>query len=136
MRRIALALLAAAFLTACGTTSNHHVQPVAHRSARVTYYHKSEDRRNGSRIAMTSHFRALEGRTMAAPSVVPFRASVLVPQLNGIVGNGQFTIEDRGSALEKAYRQGELRLDIYVASRKKMNWCKAHLPEVMAVIMQ
>lgn len=95
---------------------------------RVTFYSPHEDR-FGSRIAIGG--RAHEGRTMAAPSALPFHQHVNVPGLKGVVGNGHFEIQDRGTALEQAYQHGQLRLDIYVASRAKLNRLKRNQPEYM-----
>ncbi len=96
--------------------------------ARVTFYDRHEDR-FGSRIAIGG--RAHEGTTMAAPAVIPFGTPVTVPALDGVVGDGCFVIQDRGTALEKAYRRGQLRLDVYVASRKKLRQLKYGEPEYM-----
>ncbi len=103
--------------------------------ARVTLYDSYHDK-YGSRIAMTNKLRAIEGRTMAAPSAIAFNTRVTLPLLAGIVGNGKFNIEDRGSALEKAYRRGQLRLDVYVANRKKCRQLGVSLPEVMEATIE
>lgn len=96
--------------------------------ARVTFYSKHEDK-YGSRIAIGG--RAKEGLTVAAPRALAFGTKVSLPQVNGIVGNGHFEIQDRGSALEKAYRHGQLRIDIYVASMARMRSLGRTMPEYM-----
>ncbi len=101
--------------------------------ARVTFYHPHEDKW-GSRIATGG--RAREGWTMAAPRVVPFSTKVVAPLLNGVVGTGHFNVEDRGGALERYYRKGQLRLDVYVDSRRRCKWLGSHLPEFMPVILE
>jgi 3D (Asp-Asp-Asp) domain-containing protein len=101
--------------------------------ARVTVYDRFEDK-FGSRIAIGG--RAREGTTAAAPATIPFGTQVNVPALAGVVGTGHFNVQDRGSALEKAYRHGELRLDIYVASRAKLRRLSHTLPEFMEVSFQ
>lgn len=102
--------------------------------ARVTFYDPHEDR-FGSRIAIGG--RAREAVTMAAPSVIPFGARVRVPLLAGHVGDGSFLIQDRGTALEKAYfRHGVLRLDVYVASRSKRRHLQFAMPEYMDAEIQ
>lgn len=90
--------------------------------ARVTYYCQYEDR-FGSRTACGG--RAREGLTLAAPKVIPFGTPVVIP------GLGSFTCQDRGRALEKAYRHGQLRLDIYVASRARLRRLQFGMPEYM-----
>ncbi len=78
--------------------------------------------------------RAHEGTTLAAPQVIPFNTVVEIPGLRGVVGCcGHFVIQDRGSALEKAYRHGELRLDAYVKTRKRVHQLQYGEPEWMEV---
>lgn len=124
---VTLALLLC--FTSCATP---HPKP-SKQLARVTYYDAHEDR-FGSKLAIGG--RAHEGWTMAAPSVIPFHKWVTVPDLKGVVGKGVFEIQDRGTALERAYRRGELRLDVFVANRAKLRMCKNYLPETMEVIIQ
>ena len=132
--RLAIALFSVVVLfTGCQSASNTAAKRTIR--ARVTFYHPHEDH-YGSRIAMTKRFRAQEGRTMAAPKVLPFQTHVVVPQLNGIVGDGSFNIEDRGGALERYYRRGQLRLDVYVASRRKMRRLEYGMPEYMEVVIE
>jgi hypothetical protein len=125
-----LLLLIAGGLTGCETTS---AKAPRHVRARVTFYNPHEDK-YGSKIAIGG--RAHEGTTMAAPSCMPFGLQVNVPQLRGHVGTGNFVIQDRGSALEKAYRRGQLRLDVYVSTRAKLAQCRRGLPEYMEATIQ
>ena len=130
-----LLVLALIGLAVAGCETTAPVSALRKVKARVTFYNKHEDK-FGSRIAMTSAFRACEGRTMAAPRVLPFNTRVMVPQLVGIVGDGKFNIEDRGGALESAYRHGQLRLDVYVASRAKFRRLKYEMSEYMEAIIE
>jgi hypothetical protein len=123
------ALLFALLFTSCAPLP--HCPPKT--MARITFYGPHEDH-FGSRIAIGG--RAHEGTTMASPKAIAFNTSVSVPALAGVVGNGCFVIQDRGSALEKAYRHGQLRLDVYVASRKRLRQLKYGEPEYMEAEIQ
>jgi 3D (Asp-Asp-Asp) domain-containing protein len=124
----ALALIGVS-LCSCATQSpgNRHPRNPKSQTARVTFYNPHEDR-FGSRVAIGG--RAHEGTTMAAPAAIPFGTHVSVP------GLGEFVVQDRGSALEKAYRRGELRLDVYVATRKRMRQLQYGMPEYEEVEIQ
>lgn len=127
-----LCLFCGVILTGC--ESGYALRSNAKKAyARVTFYNPHEDR-FGSRVACGG--RAHEGETMAAPAVFAFDTRVNVPALCGHVGNGNFVIQDRGTALERAYRRGQLRLDVYVASRAKMARLCHDMPEYMEVEMQ
>lgn len=120
-------VLVGLFLPGCKTPPVTSA-PVSSIRARVTIYNPYEDRFH-SRVAIGG--RAREGVTMAAPSAFAFGSKVTVPQLSGVVGNGQFIVEDRGTALERAYRHGQIRLDVYVSTRSKLRQLKYELPEFM-----
>lgn len=121
---VIICLLVVLLLCSCAPLT-----PCSHKTmVRVTFYGPHEDR-FGSRIAIGG--RAREGVTMAAPAAIPFFKQVCVPQLAGRVGQGNFVIQDRGSALEKAFRHGQLRLDVYVTSRKRLRQLQYELPEYM-----
>ncbi len=123
---VGLIALAIFIVLLCGCATQHPGRPVS-RTARVTFYNPHEDK-FGSRIAIGG--RAHEGTTMAAPAVIPFGKHVMVP------GLGSFVIQDRGSALERAYRRGELRLDVYVKTRKRTRQLQYGMPEYMEVEIQ
>jgi hypothetical protein len=102
--------------------------------ARVTFYHPHEDKW-GTRTA--SGHRAHEGRTVAAGWWAPFGERLQIPQLHGVVGDGNFVVEDRGGAVEKAKAsRGALPVvDVFVASRQKYRRCRDNCAPVMEVSM-
>ena len=67
--------------------------------ARITFYTNYEE--GGNRIASSNKGRAKEGLTIAAHPDFKFGTKVHIPALKGKVGNGNFVIEDRGSAVTK-----------------------------------
>jgi len=91
--------------------------------ARITFYNKREA--GGDRLASSSKGRAKEGITVAAHPDFAFGTKIVIPALKDKVGNGNFTIEDRGTAVtkKKASHGKAFVFDIYVnvASRKDAN---------------
>lgn len=87
---------------------------------RITYYHPYQDKW-GSQVADPKTKRAKEGVTVAAHPRFKFGQKVFIPALKGIVGDGNFIVQDRGSAVTKkrASKNGEYVFDIFVASVKK-----------------
>jgi len=100
--------------------------------ARVTYYKKGEDK-YGSRIAIGG--RAKEGVTCAAERGFQFGRRLFIPALRGILGTGNFEVQDRGRAVQsrKASRGKLPVIDIYVASRQKYNWIINHIKPILEV---
>ena len=105
--------------------------------ARVTFWDPSQDKW-GSRVACPDTHRAREGVTVAAHSTIPFGTVVQIPGLKGIVGNGQFEVQDRGSAVNK--RTAETRygksaevIDVYVTSRYKRQKLMKQVPDYLEV---
>jgi len=122
-------MLMALFLTACSTvnTKGHmpeksrmHLNPIPALSetqkvlvARITYYNKREA--GGDRLA-SSNQRAKEGVTVAAHPNFAFGTKLVIPALKGKVGNGEFVVQDRGSAVtsKKASHGKAYVFDVYV----------------------
>jgi len=88
--------------------------------ARITFYHKREA--GGDRIASSIKGRAKEGITIAAHPKFPFGTKIIIPALDGKIGDGEFTIEDRGTDVtkKKASHGKTFVFDVYVnvTSRK------------------
>ena len=98
--------------------------------ARITYYHRFQDK-FGNKVAMDTHAKAVEGVTVAAHPVFKFGTRVYIPELRGVVGSGEFTVQDRGSAVtaKQASKYKTFVFDIYVEapSRKCANRRLKHL---------
>jgi hypothetical protein len=106
--------------------------PTQSTKARVTFYSRGEDK-YGSRIATGG--RAREGRTVAASTLVPFGTGIQIPGLAGIVGNGRFVCEDRGSAVNReraSYGRAPV-IDVYCSSPAKRRRLARVLPEYMEI---
>ncbi len=131
--RIAVPLLVLlCCLSGCETT---RVSNISHRfRARVTFYHPHEDK--WGRRTANGH-QANEGRTVAAGWWAPFGGRVQIPQLKGVVGTGNFVVEDRGRDVENNKAAHGLMpvVDVFVATRAKYRYCKAHCSPVMEVLM-
>lgn len=103
--------------------------------ARITYYNKFQDK-YGSKVACSSKLHSIEGVTAAMANHIPFFTKVQIPKLKGIIGQGEFICQDRGSAVNarKASRGKFEVIDIFVnKSTKEMNRLAAKLPEYMLV---
>lgn len=88
--------------------------------ARITYYNAHEDK-FGNRVACSPNKRAKEGITVAAHPVFPFNTEIFIPQLQGILGDGKFLVQDRGSAVtsERASNKMSYVFDIFLDKTKK-----------------
>ena len=102
-------------------------------TARITYY--STDSKWGNRVACQSSKRAKEGVSVAAHPNFKFGTKLYIPQLKGKIGNGNFIVQDRGSAVtkKKASRGKAYVFDIYVTSHSKIRKYAHSQPEYMKV---
>lgn len=101
--------------------------------ARVTYYCSSEDRRWGNTRADGGKIQPC--RTAAMSKEIPFGSAVRIPALLPVIGNQDFTVQDRGSAVEsrKASRGLLPIVDIAVESKRMVNWLAAVMPPVLVI---
>lgn len=137
-----IALSWLAIVLACWQSGCSEVTPAANKLAsrgiaRITYYGKHEDKW-GNRIACSKHRRAKEGSTVAAERAYPFGTRVIVPQLATIIGHGVFTVEDRGSAVERRQAShGQCPVfDIYAGTRRQMRKWAAVTPQYLEYEIQ
>jgi|TARA_R110002020_G_scaffold126312_6_gene284054 hypothetical protein len=91
---------------------------------RVTYYHPHQDKW-GSRVACPNTKRATEGVTVAAHPDFSFGTKIYIPDLKGVVGNGRFIVQDRGSAVTKkrASHGKAYVFDVYLKNRPNYHKC-------------
>lgn len=82
------------------------VEKVERRIMRVTAYTSRDRGMNGKGITANGE-KAVEGRTIAADSSIPFGTQIYIPELGKT-----YTVVDRGGAIK-----GD-RLDLYMESRK------------------
>lgn len=92
---------------------------------RITYYHPHQDKW-GSQVADPKTERAKEGVTVAAHPKFKFGQKIFIPALKGIIGDGNFTVQDRGTAVtkKKASSNREYVFDVFVSSVKKYKQMK------------
>lgn len=102
-------------------------------TARITYYTPASP--DGKRVAWSRVKAAKEGTTIAAHPKLPFGTKVEIPELKGIVGNGQFTVQDRGSAVtkKKASHGKTDVIDVFVNSERKLRNITKTKPKYMKV---
>ncbi len=102
-------------------------------TARITYY--STDGKWGNLVACQRSRRAKEGITVAAHPNFKFGTKLYIPGLKGKIGNGNFIVQDRGSAVtkKKASRGKAYVFDIYVTSHSKISKYAHSQPEYMKV---
>ena len=102
-------------------------------NARITYY--STDGKWGNRVACQRSKRAKEGITVAAHPDFKFGTKIFIPGLKGKIGDGNFTVQDRGGAVtsKKASRGKAYVFDIYVTTHSKITRYAYTLPEYMKV---
>jgi hypothetical protein len=99
--------------------------------ARLTYYSAHEDK-YGSHTASGVHAR--EGTTIAAGPWWHFGERVYVPALAGVVGDGHFKVQDRGTAvtlkraIARSLRATAEVFDVYLAGSKR--YCRRRMVEL------
>lgn len=135
-----LLLLTGVMLTTSCTTSNLNKestwfdnifkkknisQPIKHK-ARITYYSVGQDKW-GDKVACPKTPRAKEGITIAAHPDFKFGTKIRIPRLKGIIGDGDFVVQDRGSAVTKkrASKGNAYVFDVFVKS-KSLLWKHAY----------
>lgn len=125
-------------LVSCPKTSNTKTVQAAQPqydvyTARVTYYYP--EGKWGSRVTAPGVKRAVEGVTIAAHPDFKFGTEVYIPELKGIMGDGKFTVQDRGSAVTKktAATKGRYVFDVYVSSSKRLQELVKSKPHYMKI---
>lgn len=106
-----------------------------HITARITYYNGIGDG-FGNKVACSAKIRAKEGTTVAAHSNFKFFSQIEIPRLKGIVGDGKFIVQDRGSAVQKkkASKGKFYVFDVYLNKKsREFNRFVSRLPEYMTV---
>ena len=90
--------------------------------SRITYYSIGEDKW-GDKVACPKTHRAKEGITVAAHPNFKFGTKVFIPELKGVIGDGYFTVQDRGSAVTKkrAAKGKAYVFDVFVKNQYRMN---------------
>ncbi len=102
-------------------------------TARITYY--TPESTYGKRVAWSKVKAAKEGVTIAAHPKLPFGTKVLIPELKGVVGDGTFIVQDRGSAVtsRKASRGKADVIDVFVNSEKRLRKMARTNPKYMKI---
>lgn len=121
-------------MNSCGATSPIGISTKGEWiNARVTYYTPASP--YGDNVACQKAKRAKEGITVAAHPRLPFGTKVEIPDLKGIIGNGSFIVQDRGSAVtsKKASRGKTDVIDVFVNSNQKLIKLTKTKPEYMNV---
>ncbi len=88
---------------------------------RITYY--CGDDKWGNQTADPATPRAITGVTVAAHPDFPFGTKIFIPELKGHVGDGHFTVQDRGAwVTSKKAAQGKAYVfDVYVPTKREQN---------------
>lgn len=76
-----------------------------------------------------SGIRATQGVTCAAAKKFPIGTKVYFPQLNGVIGNGNFVVQDRGAGEQKFHTSNWF--DIYCDNKSIMKKIQYGMPEWM-----
>lgn len=101
-------------------------------TCRITYY--TPDKKWGSQVAAPGIKKAIQGLTVAAHPDFKFGTKISIPRLKGIMDDGLFIVQDRGSAVtkKKASRGKAYVFDIYLSSTKSLKYY-TNLPAYMDV---
>jgi 3D (Asp-Asp-Asp) domain-containing protein len=127
-------IMLAALMTSC--TAANPIQPLVKGqwiNARITYYTPASP--YGDKVACQKTKRAKEGITVAAHPKLPFGTRVEIPDLKGIIGNGSFIVQDRGSAVtskKASYGKTDV-IDVFVNSNQKLIKLAKTKPKYMRV---
>jgi len=89
--------------------------------ARITYY--TRDSKWGNKVACQTSKTATEGITIAAHPDFKFGTKIFIPSLKDKIGNGEFIVQDRGTAVtkKKASNGSAYVFDVYVNNTKKLS---------------
>ena len=134
--RYKLILLSTMFMmTSCATIGmdKPSIEEGVKIRARVTFYNPCK--RWGDQVASPSVKKAKEGVTVAASKKIPFGTKIKIPELEGIVGDGNFIVQDRGSAVcsKRASKGNAPVIDVFVSSAHKVNKYKTQVPDYLEV---
>jgi hypothetical protein len=104
--------------------------------ARVTFY--TNDPHWGNRVACQTAKVAKEGISVAAHPKFKFGTKLEIPALKGIVGDGNFVVQDRGPDVTRktASRGNAYVFDVYVSSHSKIRKFKTLVPDYLEVIVK
>lgn len=111
------------------TKENNNKVPNYPITARITFYTGQKER-----VAYTGK-HAIEGVSVAAHPKYKFNTKIYIPTLSGIIGDGVYTVQDRGSAVtkRKASHGKTDVFDIYIRSNSKFKQLAYNIPEYMSV---
>ena len=104
---------------------------------RITYYNPNQDKW-GSQVADPKTKKAREGTTVAAHPNFGFGTEIYIPELEGIVGDGKFKVQDRGSAVTKkrASKGKAYVFDVYISTTRKYRIMRDKNPMYMDVFIR
>lgn len=102
-------------------------------NCRITYY--CGDDKWGDQVADPATKRAISGITVAGHPDFSFGTKIFIPELKGHVGDGNFTVQDRGAwVTSKKAAQGKAYVfDVYVATKREQNIHASKRPMYMEV---
>lgn len=88
--------------------------------ARITYYYPESPW--WSAVACRKTKKAKSGMTIAAHPDFPFGTKIVIPKLKDKIGNGEFVVQDRGSAVTRKRAAGGKGyvFDVFVSSRASL----------------
>ena len=99
---------------------------------RVTYYSPHQDYW-GWRNACPNTKRSVRGVTVAAHPKYPFGTRIYIPELAGVIGDGNFIVQDRGTAVtkKKASRGQTEVIDVFVRNNSEIRKYARKMPEYL-----
>jgi hypothetical protein len=134
MNKLLIGVLVA-LLVSCVATSTETQQPTYTRvhTARITYYYPQPP--YGSKVADSRVGSAKEGVTVACHPDFKFGTKIYIPELKNSVGNGYFTVQDRGPAVtqKRAANGRAYVVDVFVKSRSRLQHLTKTKPSYMKV---
>ena len=135
-----LSIIFGGVLSSCNVpTCPHDTNSIFSRidvyEARITYY--SPDPFWGTQVACPKTPTAIIGESVAAHPDFPFGTKIYIPELDGVVGNGYFRVDNRGPAItsKRASRGRAYVFDVYVGCREAVRRMKTAVPDFMTVIV-
>ena len=126
-----LILIVALLSFTVSACSNMNVPKPNMVKAKLTLYTPHEDK-YGARVACPKIKRAKQGETVAMERAFPFGTRVIIPGMKNIIGDNEFFVQDRGTAVERrvASRGAYPVIDIFVnKSNKTMRRLAANMPQ-------
>jgi adenine specific DNA methylase Mod len=128
-------LILASLVCSCAANEKKGESLYKKIKARITYYYPQKP--YGKKVSDKKTKIAKKGITVAAHPDFKFGTKIIIPDLKGKIGDGQFSVQDRGSAVTKkrAAKGKGYVFDVFVDNKNEMSIMERRTSEWMDVFI-